>query len=221
MLDKRSLQFSTLDYEAMGRSVLDSLLDLCDPNPTKVTRILSLLKHEIALKVQRKKSIPKYADINIDVDQIDSDIDSDPDASDSSDDEPVIVPAAFNNKIPSADPSAQSSTSCLSVASQSSLPSSASKQSLPKPKHKPTSSAPRPTDVRSPKVASRLFYVPERMRPKSSKTTNAAAASPVPMQPVPIKSISIGSSSPAPASSDTHPSSAASGGYLRVDKPKL
>eukprot|EP00047_Mylnosiga_fluctuans_P022133 m.113982 g.113982 ORF g.113982 m.113982 type:complete len:1045 (+) comp9147_c0_seq2:36-3170(+) len=43
----KNMQFTTADFERMGPALCDTILDYCDPDPTKVTLLLQALRHDV------------------------------------------------------------------------------------------------------------------------------------------------------------------------------
>ncbi|UJR10439.1 hypothetical protein I4U23_014643 [Adineta vaga] len=102
-------QFNTTDLESIGYHFLDSLLDYGDPDPTKLSRLLTAVKDELRETIRMKlisRGINPSTISDIDLDQYSSDDDSSDDAgSDSSADDglpkhlEVIAAAAAAAKV--------------------------------------------------------------------------------------------------------------------------
>ena len=183
-------QFTPGDYEQMGRSLCDSLLDLGDPNTSKVARLLASVKREIARKIRRRGKLSETQVVNLEQ-KIDSDIDSNPEASDSSDDDELVTSCsapelASSDALPAPQP--LPSTATPAASSRAVLVPRASDAGKQR-----RSAQPVAAPAAQPRVASRLFYIPKRMRPKSSARAPAEPAAgsqrlvaPVDAVPAPI-----------------------------------
>ena len=76
-------QFTTHNLELLGSTLLDSLLDLCDPAPGKALAILAVLRDEVEQKARAKLKLGVNAKIRLE-DICLLDIESDTEGSDSS-----------------------------------------------------------------------------------------------------------------------------------------